>query len=338
MNVQFQKWHELLIQAVNQPGLILQAYSAFHGYSLGNRIAAIFQCNQRGIEPGPINTYPGWQSLGRQVKKGQKALWLCLPLTGEKENEAGEKETVITNFVWKPRWFVLAQTEGEPIEAITSPAWDKARALAALGITRFPSRSQMVTCKGTRQKRQISISPLAAIPHKTLFHEIANVELAHTLESDFKDSEHTPRSLREAEAETVAMLLCESLELPGVEFCRGYIQMWLKNDVIPEKSARRKYSVLLTNIESWSRAIESTAGRAMPLSHAQSFLYLLFFLNSSSTPAFSCNHLHHPSMGSLSASYKCTRNSGHGKALNLSRVLEVHLLESTSESSPVPKL
>jgi hypothetical protein len=35
------KWTELLNQAVNQPGLILKAYSAFHGYSLGNQIAVI---------------------------------------------------------------------------------------------------------------------------------------------------------------------------------------------------------------------------------------------------------------------------------------------------------
>jgi hypothetical protein len=53
------------------------------------------------------------------------------------------------------------------------------------------------------------------------------------------DSEQTPRSLREAEAEAVAMLLCESLSLPGAEFCRGYIQNWLKGDAIPEKSAMK---------------------------------------------------------------------------------------------------
>src|SRR6185503_9619026 len=129
------KLRELLNQAVIQPGLILKAYSAFHGFSLGNRIAAIFQCYQRGIEPGPINTYQGWQSLGRQVKKGEKAIWLCMPLTCKKENEAGEKETVITNFVWKPRWFTLAQTEGEPIEPITSSRWSRELALAALNIS-----------------------------------------------------------------------------------------------------------------------------------------------------------------------------------------------------------
>src|SRR5437879_428224 len=34
-----QKWSDLLTQAVAQPGLILKAYSAFHGYSLGNQLA-----------------------------------------------------------------------------------------------------------------------------------------------------------------------------------------------------------------------------------------------------------------------------------------------------------
>jgi antirestriction protein ArdC len=77
------------------------------------------------------------------------------------------------------------------------------------------------------------------MPHKTLFHELAHIELGHTAELDFQDSEQTPRNLREAEAEAVAMLLCESLSLPGAEFCRGYIQNWLKGDVIPEKSAMK---------------------------------------------------------------------------------------------------
>jgi hypothetical protein len=29
------------------------------------------------------------------------------------------------------------------------------------------------------------------------------------------------------------------LELPGAEFCRGYIQNWLKGDTIPESSAQK---------------------------------------------------------------------------------------------------
>jgi hypothetical protein len=239
MNVQFQKWHELLIQAVNEPGLILKAYSAFHGYSLGNQVAAMFQCNQRGIHPGPINTFVGWLNLNRNVKKGEKALWLCMPLTRKKESDAGEKETVITNFVWKPRWFTLSQSEGEPIEPIASPAWDKDEALSTLGISQVEFAHLDGNVQGYAQKREVAVSPIAAMPHKTLFHELAHVELGHTLESDFNDFDNTPRNLREVEAEAVALLLCESLELPGAVFCRGYIQMWLKNDVIPEKSAQK---------------------------------------------------------------------------------------------------
>ena len=104
------KWTELLNQAVSEPGLILKAYSNFHGYSLGNRIAAMMQCVARGIEPGPINTYPGWLALNRQVKKGEKAITLCMPLTRKVTDErTGESATVPTNFVWKNRWFVLSR-------------------------------------------------------------------------------------------------------------------------------------------------------------------------------------------------------------------------------------
>jgi hypothetical protein len=93
--------------------------------------------------------------------------------------------------------------------------------------------------QGFAQKRSIAISPIAAMPHKTLFHELAHIVLGHTTESDFHDDEPTPRDLREVEAESVALLLGESLQLSGAEFCRGYIQNWLQGDVISEKSAQR---------------------------------------------------------------------------------------------------
>ena len=51
----------------------------------------------------------------------------------------------------------------------------------------------------------VSVSPIAAMPHKTLFHEIAHVLLHH-------GADDTERSLREVEAECVAMS-CESLGL-----------------------------------------------------------------------------------------------------------------------------
>jgi N-terminal domain of anti-restriction factor ArdC len=234
------KWTELLQAAVTEPGMILKAYSNFHGYSLGNQIAAIVQCHQRGIEASPINTYPGWKKLNRQVMKGEKAIWLCMPLTRKiKDKDSDKDQTVIATFVWKPNWFVLSQTNGEPIAMLEIPTWNKERALTALGIQEVPFVETNGNVQGYARKREVAISPIAAMPHKTLLHELAHIELGHTIESDFKDSESTPRSLREVEAEAVAMLLCKSLELPGAEFCRGYIQNWLQGDVIPEKSAMK---------------------------------------------------------------------------------------------------
>ena len=233
------KWSDLLIQAVKEPGLMLKAYSAFHGYSLSNQVAAIMQCHERGIEPGPINTFRGWQNLNRNVKKGEKAIWLCMPFTRKATDESGEEKTYISNFVWKPRWFVLSQTEGEAVEAQNSPEWDKSKALAALSITEAAFTHPDGNVQGYARAREVAVSPIAALPHKTLFHEMAHVEIGHTAESAFDDSEFTPRSLREAEAEAVALLLCETLQLPGAEFSRGYIQNWLKGDVIPEKSAQK---------------------------------------------------------------------------------------------------
>ena len=233
------KWTELLSQAVSQPGLILKAYSAFHGYSLGNQIAALVQCHTRSIEPGPIDTYKGWIEKSRQVRKGEKAIWLCMPLMRKNKNDKGETEQVITTFVWKPFWFVLTQTDGEPVQMPEIPAWDKDRALATLKIQELAFTETNGNVQGYARKREVAISPLAEIPHKTLFHELAHIELGHTVESEFTDSETTPRNLKEVEAEAVAMLLCESLELPGAEYCRGYIQSWLKGDVIPENSAMK---------------------------------------------------------------------------------------------------
>lgn len=93
--------------------------------------------------------------------------------------------------------------------------------------------------QGYAKGRSISVSPLAALPHKTLFHELAHVTLGHTAKGQTNDGKHTPHSLKEAEAEAVALILCETLELPGAEYARGYLQHWLQGEPIPERSAQK---------------------------------------------------------------------------------------------------
>jgi hypothetical protein len=232
------QWSQLLAEAVSKPGLLLEAYSAFHNYSVGNQVLALTQCKRRGIKPGALATFPGWKDKGRFVRKGEKALTLCMPVTCKAKDAAGDDEA-FTRFIYRPRWFVLSQTEGQDVEPSLPPSWDKAKALAALNITETPFELIDGNTQGYAKGRSVSVSPIAALPHKTIFHELAHVILGHTLEGQTNDGEHTLHSLKEAEAEAVALILCETLQLPGAEFCRGYIQNWLRGEVIPERSAQK---------------------------------------------------------------------------------------------------
>ena len=272
-------WSELLARAVEEPGLICEAYSRFHGYSLGNRLAAQIQCEMRGLEPGPLNSFNGWRKLGYGVQEGQKALTLCMPLKGtlhrEKKGSASpdgqpngaqasngqpdvEAVEYIRAFVWKPSWFVLSQTVplSENTEAVSIAAptgWDRDLALRALDITSVPFDITDGNALGFASARTVAVSPLSPTPFKTLFHELGHVVLGHTTANfrgegnaalELSDGETLSSALIEVEAESVALLLLATLDLPGQEFCRGYIQHWLsgpdglKQD-IPEKSAQR---------------------------------------------------------------------------------------------------
>ncbi len=235
-------WTQILTEAVNTPGRMLEAYTAFHDYSIGNQLLALTQCYQRDIQPGAIKTFPGWQALGRNVKRGERALVLCMPITGKRRTEGdntNDEPETYTAFVYKPRWFVLSQTEGEEMPTPQIPEFDVTRALATLNIERIPFDLMDGNCQGYARRRQVAVNPVAQLPHKTLFHEVAHVVLGHTAEGDFTDSERTPRCLREVEAETVVLLCCESLNLDGAAYCRGYIQHWLQGDIIPEGSAQK---------------------------------------------------------------------------------------------------
>src|SRR4051812_29319926 len=180
------QWSQLLNEAITKPGLLLKAYSYFHNYSVGNQVLAISQCGMRGIEPGPIATFPAWKERKRYVKKGERALMLCMPITFKDKTDP---DAVRTGFVYKNRWFVLSQTEGEPVEPEVAPTWNRELALKNLSITETAFDLTDGNTQGYARKRSIAISPLAVLPHKTTFHELAHVVLGHTAEADFSDAE-----------------------------------------------------------------------------------------------------------------------------------------------------
>jgi hypothetical protein len=200
----------------------------------------------------------GWKEQGRYVRKGEKAIVLCMPVTCRRqkaepsttdapETASEPSEThaeTFTRFVYRPHWFVLSQTEGPDVEPVSIPAWDRFTALARLGIVEVPFTAIDGNCQGYARQRTIAVSPLAALPDKTRFHELAHVVLGHTSEAEasLTDSETTPRGVREVEAEAVALICLEALGLAGAEHCRGYIQHWNARrgaEPIPERSAQR---------------------------------------------------------------------------------------------------
>jgi hypothetical protein len=191
------RWADLLHKAVTEPGIISKAFSKFHQYSFGNQLLALLQCEGRGIEAGPIATYPRWKELGRHVRKGEKALTLCMPIkvkrteTVEKDGQQIEKETPATWFVYKNHWFVLSQTEGAEYVGDPIPGWDETVALAGLEIRKATFTALDGNVQGYAKQRTVAINPIAEQPESTLFHELAHVVLGHTsegsLNSDSKD-------------------------------------------------------------------------------------------------------------------------------------------------------
>jgi antirestriction protein ArdC len=257
-------WGELLRDAVEKPGRMLAAYTAFHNYSFGNALLALEQCVRRNLQPGPLNTYRGWLDRKRQVRKGETGITLCMPMPFKRtthkddtEEEPAEPQTR-NAFRFRAYWFVLAQTEGEESYVATIPGFDLETALRALNITRTAFDEINGNIQGFARQREIAVNPLAALPHKTTFHEIAHIVLGHATSEKLVDGEHTPRHLCEVEAESVALICCETLGLDGAEFCRGYIQHWLKTErEIPNHNAAHIFAAATSILKAGTPAAGS---------------------------------------------------------------------------------
>ena len=162
------QFRQLLEEAVSKPGTLMKAYSLFWNYSLGNQILALIQANQRGIPLGPLASFNRWKELGRHVKRGEKAIELCMPVTckrtvKEEREDGTEAETEITfkRFVFRRNWFMLSQTDGAEYQMPAIPAWDRARAFETLHVEEIPFGMMNGNCQGYAKGRQIAINPVA---------------------------------------------------------------------------------------------------------------------------------------------------------------------------------
>ena len=236
----------LLQVALVLPGVVNQAYRAFHNYSMGNQLLAAHQLLDRGLPLSPIASFNAWREKGRRVKKGEKAICLFMPVSVKRKadrsssGEAADAGDSFGVFMLRPHWFSLNQTEGDAFTAETiTPAWDAVTAMAALDIIEEPFEQLQGNRLGYARARSIGLNPMNPLKHKTRFHEMAHVVLGHTEQAAMEDAATLSPELAEVEAEGVAYLMCSLLDLPGQAESRHYIQGWLRGSELPERSAKR---------------------------------------------------------------------------------------------------
>lgn len=236
---------DYLSEVYEKPAKLHEAYRLFHNYSFLNSILAENQL----LKPEPINTYQGWKKLGRQVKKGSKAISLMLPVKykAKSKNEESEKDEVdkicFTKFIKRPNWFGLSQTEGKEFISEQLPDFEINKALANLGITQQEFSIIDGNCQGYALPNQkiIVVNPMAYASYKTTIHEMAHC-LLHSEEEKILDGQALDRSVKEFEAETAAYLVCCSLgKFDHLEYSRGYIRGWIDRSDVEEKNFQRAF-------------------------------------------------------------------------------------------------
>lgn len=236
-NEDYQKLFEL---ALSEKGELLKGFSNFHDYSFRNQCIAHMQMIDKGLNASPIATFKKWQSLGRQVRKGEKAIWLYMPVT-IKDKETDEKKTI---FIPRKNWFCMAQTDGEDVQ-FPEIGFNYENALRELKITREEFSHTNGNCLGyARKGRILAVNPISENPEGTLFHEIGHILLGHTEgESEFVDEITLQKNLKEVEAEGVALCVSLALGLKTAKYHVGYIKNWWKQTEIPADSIKKIFRV-----------------------------------------------------------------------------------------------
>jgi len=99
--------------------------SPAHRYSLGNIAWLCAQAEQRGMSLSQVRGYRAWESLGRQVRRGEKALRVLAPITvkvepkPDTEAQAADTEPKVRVVGWRAvAVFDIGQTDGPPLPSV----------------------------------------------------------------------------------------------------------------------------------------------------------------------------------------------------------------------------
>ncbi len=249
----------------------LKAQAKFHHYSFQNVLWLLSQGIARGVNVSRFAGYNTWQSLGRQVRKGEQSYKVLAPCGYKKLDEATGEEVFRLRGFRVVSTFDISQTEGAPLpEPIKRLEGNSDELKAAFEVLTKYNRSRGLTVErpeviegganGVYKRLNREIEVLAGLSDlqalKTLAHETAH-SLLH--DSDEGDS----RATKEVEAESVAFVVMHALGLDSAEYSLGYVAHWAKGDakLIQEVAVRvqRAAKTILALFESAPEATSEAA-------------------------------------------------------------------------------
>lgn len=242
---------------------MLEVASRFHCYSFGNVAMILAQRPDATRVAG----YKTWQSLGRQVRKGERGIMIMAPCGGPCKACAGAGSVdgmTCGRCAGAGRWasfttthvFDLAQTDGDELPAAPvhlldgdgpEGLWEGLARMVKdagfeLGICWSDEASRQLI--GSANGQTNFAARTVTIRHglsdaqrcKTLAHELAHVML--------HDGAVGCRGRAEVEAESVAHLVCQSAGLETDSYSFGYVASWADGDV--KKVTETGQRVILT--------------------------------------------------------------------------------------------
>ena len=240
----------------------LKTMAKFHNYSFNNTMLIAMQRPDATL----VTSYKNWQSMGRQVMKGEKGITIIAPAPYKKMKEKevlDENQRPIMGTDGKPKTekvevtvphfkavtvFDIAQTSGEPIqtlapELLTAAVQDFDSFVQAIQkISPVPIRfdeidgnangyyhnadKEIVIKKGLSESQTL----------KTAIHETAHAKL-HDREIMESLGVEKDRLTKEVEAESVAYCVCSSFGLDTSDYSFPYIAGWSSSREMKEMKA-----------------------------------------------------------------------------------------------------
>lgn len=225
----------------------LNMRARFHNYSFANTMMIMMQrpdatqVTGYGAKDGST----GWLSMGRQVRKGEKAIKIFAPMFRKDDQD----EKVLYGFRIV-NVFDVAQTDGDPLPAAPVVLLDgdaptglleRLSAVAEAEGLRIIHREAIGQENGALDRENktvyLTIGLSNAAQCKTLAHE-----LSHWFDPYLKDGGSYGANRAECEivAESAAYIVCAAEGLATDPYSIGYVAIWSKGDVeVIQKAAER---------------------------------------------------------------------------------------------------